>query len=86
MLKDHMGSSGDHFGSSSVTSTSPPLAARRPTGPRSSRKHDEISPNPPLPQRASQSDHRVGCKVRCIAQRRSAKLVSSAYLRSVSSL
>eukprot|EP00966_Prymnesium_polylepis_P207756 4812508-Prymnesium_polylepis.1 len=28
MLKDHMGSSGDHFGTSSVTSTSPPRAAR----------------------------------------------------------
>ena len=31
MLKDHMGSNVDDFGSSSVTSTSPPRAARRPT-------------------------------------------------------
>eukprot|EP00966_Prymnesium_polylepis_P186321 4318795-Prymnesium_polylepis.1 len=28
MLKGHMGSSGDHFGTSLVTSTSPPRAAR----------------------------------------------------------
>ena len=31
MLKEHMGSSGSHFGPSSVTSTLPPRAARRPT-------------------------------------------------------
>ena len=29
MLKDHMGSSGDHFGTSSVTLTSPLCTARR---------------------------------------------------------
>ena len=31
MLKEHMGSSVNHFGPSSMTSTLPPRAARRPT-------------------------------------------------------
>eukprot|EP00966_Prymnesium_polylepis_P290297 6706010-Prymnesium_polylepis.2 len=31
MLKEHMGSSGNHFEPSSVTSTLPPRTARRPT-------------------------------------------------------